>query len=64
MIPVNNMMSKHDRIHIMKTRTDKTRAISIKERRVLLLSLDEYRRAGSEDRKMIRSSVMDILGLT
>jgi len=63
MIPANDMMTKADRIHIRKTRSDKTRHISVEERRVLLASLKAYKHAGSEDSKMIRSSVEDILGL-
>ncbi len=64
MIPYNDMMSKADRIKVMKTKRDTSRPINFKERKVLLASLDAYKRAGSEDSKMILSSVRDILGFS
>lgn len=64
MIPYNDMISKADRIKIMKTKWNSSRPINLKERTVLLASLDAYKKAGSEDSKMILSSVRDILGFS
>jgi hypothetical protein len=62
-IPANDMMTKSDRLHIMKTRNNPDRPINLKEREVIYASLRAYRDGGSEQRKMIESSVSDILGL-
>ena len=63
MIPANDMLTKKERIHIQKTKGNPNRPISKRERKVLLASLEEYKKAGSESSKMILWSVTDILGL-
>lgn len=63
MIPANDLLTKADRMKIMKTRKNRDRPISRKEREVLLKSLEAYKDAGSEDSKMIYFSVLGILGL-
>lgn len=62
MIPANELLNKNDRIHIFKTRKDPNRTINIKERKVIMASLEEYKNAGSESSKMIWSSIDNILG--
>ena len=62
-IPINTMLTRAERQHILSTRDLPLRFINRKERRVILASLEAYKDAGSEGRHMIQASVEDILGL-